>query len=278
MNDSVYTIILHHPARPSSCLMRTLLSLQGATKTNCHVVDVIVQGVKRKSSEVKGLELRYAEVGKNIGIGGGFKLGVKRFLKSNAKWLLKVDDDIVVPRLGADILRMAIKEERSVNKRKLGGIMMATKKTRTRILVKGVSTNNIPYVKPVDGRRGIGKQRFFGCDVRWIITDFTDIGCTLYSRELFDDGCIPDEALFVGGIGLDLVLQGDALGYSWAVCINPQCDHYNLDCHTDEYRGIRSNRAVYRRSLAYFYRKWGIVPIPLATAAGKLSPGGKIEL
>lgn len=278
----IYTIVLHHPSRPVRCLARTLDALSRATAGKKHIVDVIFQGVMNRNhgypTRGKNYRLIYTEVGRNIGIGGGFKLGVKNFLKSGAGRLAKIDDDIAVPRWGWDVLDGILSHEARVGERKLGAVMMSTDRTRVRLLKYGVSVNGIPTVKPVNGNRGTGREKLCGYSVVWKITDFSDVGCTLYPRSLFEDGCVPDEALFVGGIGLDLVYQGNKRGYSWAVCRTPRCEHFAEECHNVHYSGVRSNRETYARSHAHFYKKWGVVSVMLAKVAGKVKQNGKIHV
>lgn len=277
----IYTIVLHHPARSTPCLSKTLQSLETAT-TEDHVVDVIVQGRKNPSGiyqpEAENYELRYVEVGRNLGIGSGFKLGVERFLQTDARRLAKIDDDITIPALAWDILDQIIHSERERNGRKLGSVMMANAKTKTRLLKRMMSPNGIKTSYPVDGMHEHSHCQMFDREVSWSITDFADIGCTLYSRQLFEDGCMPDEKLFVGGIGLDLVLAGTALGYEWAVCGTPKCIHKNKDCHTLEYKQARKNEGIYRNSCRRFLEKWEMIPLPLAKAADIVEPDGGIVL
>ena len=281
-NSRMYTIVLHHPARPVNCLIRTLEALRGATAGDDHVVDVIVQGTKDDTygypKEVDGYHLRYCEVGSNIGIGGGFKLGVERFLQTDAKWLAKIDDDIAVSRRGWDILAGIIEYERTENGRKLGASMMSTGRTRTRLLCESKSPNGLNIIDVVDGDRGCGQSEMFGRQVTWKLTDFSDVGCTIFPRELFESGCLPDEELHVGGIGLDLVYQGNQRGFNWSVCCSPLCDHFGADCHNMQYTSVRNNKDTYIRSHLHFYKKWGVVPMPLARAAGMVRKYGKVHV
>jgi len=110
------------------------------------------------------------------------------------------------------------------------------------------------------------------------VTDFSDVGCTVYARELFDEGCRPDDALRIGGIGLDLVYQGDERGFQWALCGNPRCDHFGDECHNKSYLGVRANTATYAESHEHFYKKWGVVPVPLARVAKKIKKCGIVTV
>ncbi|MHC4298892.1 MAG: glycosyltransferase family 2 protein [Planctomycetota bacterium] len=277
----IHTIVLHHPARPPTCLSRTLKSLKKATSES-HTVDVIVQGKRNPSGKYPAsgnrYRLKYVDVGKNLGIGGGFKLGVERFLETDARWLAKIDDDIIVPHHAWDILREIINTELESHSNKLGGVMMATKRTKTRLLRGKTSPNGVRMIYPIDGEYFRGSKKMLGEWVKWSITDFADIGCTLYPRELFERGCMPDENLFVGGIGVDLILQGNEVLFKWAVCTSPKCTHMNSDCHTSEYADIRKNKEIYRRSCQRFDEKWGIIPLPLARAAGIVKQDGQVVL
>lgn len=277
----IYTIVLHHPARSTSCLLRTLESLESATD-NRHVVDVIVQGKRNPSGSYPkkgdGYELKYADIGKNLGIGGGFKLGVERFLETGAQWLAKIDDDVTIPPQAWDILREVVLLEHERNGVLLGGIMMATAKTKTRLLTKGRNQNGIHTITPVDGHHWLGFENMLGYKVKWCTTEFVDVGCTVYPRHFFGKNCMPDDKLFVGGIGLDLVLQGKKYGYEYAVCTNPKSTHLNNDCHTTDYAQVRKNKKIYKESCLHFYKKWNIVPLPLAKAAGMLRPNGRVVL
>lgn len=277
----IYTIVLHHPARTTACLQRTLASLEGVTNDK-HIVDVIVQGKRNPAGgyplKGDGYKLKYADVGENLGIGGGFRLGVERFLRSDAQWLAKIDDDIVAPPYAWDFLRKIINYEYAKNKCKLGAVMMSTHRTKPRLHAEGKTPNGIQTIIPVEGYHWHGSTTMMTSKLKWRVTDFADIGCTLYQRDLFGINCMPDENLFVGGIGLDLVMQGAKLGYDWAVCFNPRCKHMNKDCHTKQYKQVRTSKETYKKSTKYFYRKWGVVPRPLAEAAGLLTKDGRIKL
>jgi hypothetical protein len=279
MAETVYTLVLHHPSRPVGCLVRTLTALERATNKPGHIVHVIVQGdVKDPYSRGyprtnQHYDLRYSWLNQNIGIGAGFRLAVERFLATEASWLAKVDDDIAVARRGWDILSGIVEHERAGG-RKLGSVMMSTHRTKPRLLKKGFSENKIPLVTPVDGFHCDLHARICGLNVRWWVTDFSDIGCTVYNRELFESGCIPDDKLRVGGIGLDLVFQGNEKGFEWAVCGQPRCEHFGNVCSNKEYRDVRANIKTYAASHDWFYSKWGVVPIPLARVAKKITKGG----
>lgn len=277
----IYTIVLHHPARDTVCLARTLDSLETVTEKD-HVVDVIVQGQRNSLGSYPrkgdGYKLKYADVGKNLGIGGGFKLGVERFLKSDAQWLAKIDDDIIAPAHAWDILHQIHLIENEKNECLLGGVMMATGKTRRRLLKKGVSSNGVKLIYPADGTHWHGTKEMYGQRVKWSITDFADIGCTLYPRCFFEKSCIPDEKLFIGGIGLDLVMQGQERGYKSAVCYEPKNKHLNKDCHSTDYAQVRKNKKTFRNSCIHFHEKWGVTPLPLAQVAGMVRPKRLVAL
>lgn len=277
----IYTIVLHHPARTTTCLQRTLASLEKATGDR-HIVDVIVQGKRNPAggypTKADGFELRYVNVGRNLGIGGGFRLGVERFLKSDAQWLAKIDDDIAAPPYAWDFLRRIIKHEREKNDCRLGAVMMSTHRTKPRLHAESKTPNGIRTIIPVEGHHWKGSTQMHDRKLKWYVADFADIGCTLYQRGLFGKHCMPDEKLFVGGIGLDIVLQGKMHGYDWGVCFNPICKHMNKDCHTREYKQIRTSKETYKASTLHFHEKWGVVPKPLADVAGLLSPDGRIKI
>lgn len=274
----IYTIVLHHPARPVSCLIRTLQSLRFATNGTDHIVDVIVQGKidwdRGYPRRLDGCCLKYSEVGKNLGIGGGFKHGVERFLRTKYKYIAKIDDDIEVPPRGWDVLVGIVDHEKLENKQRVGSVMMSTEKTRTRVFSMGLSPNNVKTMKPIDGHHGYSAKKIYGRNVLWAKADFADIGCTVYNRDLFESGCIPDERLFVGGIGLDLVCQGNEHGFSWFVCRSPRCNHFG--CNNKRYKKIRYDKDVFVKSHKVIYKKWGFSPVKLAELAGLVMKNGKV--
>jgi hypothetical protein len=139
----------------------------------------------------------------------------------------------------------------------------------------GLSPNNVKTMKPIDGHHGCAKEKIHGENVSWAKTDFADIGCTVYNRDLFESGCIPDMRLFVGGIGLDLVCQGNEHGFSWFVCRDPKCNHFG--CYNRRYSKVRyNNKGYFAESHKIIYEKWGFSSAKLAALAGAVTKNGEV--
>jgi len=270
LKDAVTTMVLYHPARPLKCLCNALRSLNGATKLP-HRVEIIVQGnveALPRKKDYPNLDIVFFRKRGNAGTGPRLREAVERFLKSDHKWFCKCDDDMTFPAGGWDHLIAIHEKEKELGEYRLGCAMLAVPKRMwagiPRLFEVLDRKDNLPVLKWEIAHY---ENREIKGGPRWYVCDFADHGCTMFSRDVFESGILPDPTYFAGGNDFDLCQQMLRGGFKSALCIRPRSGHHHQGCKPGKYKKIRYNPLHTNASGEHFMEKWGF-EIPMLTTFG----------
>lgn len=276
MRDVITTCVLYTPSRPIRCLHRALLSLDEAT-TREHHVEVVVQGPLvdtelPEESMFSNIKLRYYHNEKNLGSTVVMVASIERFLKTDHAWWAKCDDDISFEAGGWDMAVSAIQKENALGKYSCACAMIAVPNpmwsSHPRILTRKKREGSADLLvehKRAHVWRG-GAEDLPG----YAVCDLVDIGCTVYARNTFENGCLPDTNIFSSGDTHDFALTMLKEGFKSILVTNPRCQHHHNECKPWQYNVMRYDREPIRRAGQYLIDKWN-VEVPMLTTHKGLS-------
>jgi GT2 family glycosyltransferase len=257
----ITTIVLHHPARPDTCLRRTLESLSAAT-TKAHRVEVVVQGplkpgVKLPVNREYKFSLEYIYKDRNVGLSLPLHESIERL---QSPYWAKLDDDIAVPPDAWDMMIAAIEDERRNQQFKIGMAFIATDNIPPRLF-------EVVYGDTLLFRTGCHVRRH-KLRMDWEVCDFSGMGATVIPKATFDAGFMPDPRYVVSGENIDFCYQLWQKNWHAVHLTRPICMHNHKGCTPPEYGRVRWDRQTITNSANLFWEKWGLVNPQLWKAAG----------
>jgi len=260
----VHTTILHHPARPASCLQLTLDTVRKATKLP-HRVELVVQGPPTDAEWADRipepfeeddfqLEITYRE--KNDRIGIPLKTSFECGMMLGAKWLAKVDDDMEIPEGAYDTMIRCAESEDGMEEFITGAVSLQNESVRA-TCIKKKRLHGGQYV--FETKKNWPRARRKNQLDQWIVSDVIGASCSLYRREIFDKGCMWDQKLHVLE-DFDISLQMKEKGFSPLICMSQHAIHHKKRCVNAAYRSDRRRVAWLKESAMRFQEKWGAIP------------------
>lgn len=253
----VTTAVLHHTARPVSCLLQVLDSLDKAVGDREHVVDLYMQGEGAGDQEVDvskyGFDLVVHQSEKNLGIPYPCSRSIQNCLERGHDWWAKVDDDILMPARGIEFLLDVFSCEDSIGDVVLGAVQMSTgAKTHAHIpKIFALSKDGV-----LERSSGYALERERG-GLLWKICDCVGSGGTVFRSALFREGVIDIDTRVLWGSDSDLCYQLRHQGYRVALVQEPTTEHLR-HCYTPKYMQIRQSKEDLDASLRVFGDKWGV--------------------
>lgn len=264
--EKITTCVLHHPLRPIKCLIRALKSLNNASILQ-HKVEVIVQGPLQdgvslpNSSNFSNIELIYFHNKENLGSAVPLVHSIERFLETDHAWWAKCDDDMSFDEGGWDIVIKTLNNEDNIGEYNCGCSMLAVPILMWAAKPRNFYTKQHPSKKDIKllqwNERGYVSRRI-NDGITYTVCDFADHGCTVFKREIFEAGCIPDSYFFTGGIDFDLCWQMLQKGFKSILVTNPRSMHHHGECKPWKYGVIRYDPEQTNKSGQYFKKKWGL--------------------
>jgi len=264
-NEGIHILVLHHTARPDCCLRRVLRALVGATREQKVRVEVVIQGpvgsVSRLFDGEPSYELVRIDNHVNLGMGRPIVASTERFLNSDYRWFMRLDDDIELSHGSIDEAIATFSRENKP-KQKLDRVMIANQRSVPFMLKTKARPNKCPalYIEKGHSRRvnmkGSNRPKFFICD-------YVDTGCTIIDRKAIENGCVPDMRYFVGGFSIDFGWNAKKLGYRSMLYTADKANHFSRECRTEEHERVRRGTKLVRENGRRFMRKWGVEPLTL---------------
>jgi len=254
-----WTFVPYMPNRPVSCLTRALIALDRAVVDARHRVEVVVQGPCKHElpdPDVFDFDLHYVHNERNEGNAKPPADSIRRFLDSDCAWWCRLQDDIILADRAWHQLVLMIQQEADRG---------------VRIACAQVSTGNAKWmkpwcfeIKPVPG--GVphlalvehAHATHSGGWMQWHVAECVGFGSTVIRREPLEEGCIPDERYFVGGVDTDLALQFHAAGYRSILTVDPVCKHIHSQCSTEAYDNARYSKERHMEAWRVWRDKWGM--------------------
>jgi len=229
VDDRIITYIQHHPLRPQVCLDRTVAALMYATERPQEIV--VVPCDKRE------------------GIGPGHLRTVEYFLKTDARWYARVDDDIEVAPGTWDQLIDAIEHADSTGW-DVACAFSAVQNTQARAFMRrDKDLHTVPGThESVDEP-----------EVHYEVCDVVGQGCTIVPGSTWRDrGCLPWHGYHMGGTDVDLAMQFWEKGMFSLYCDPPRSNHFHDACREPEYERLRYDEAEIRRAGVLFEQRWNV--------------------
>jgi len=270
-DEGITVLILHHTVRPRCCVRRTLRALSGATAIRPFLVEVVIQGPAEDVTWlVRGktnFELVRVDNHKNLGMGVPIAAATERFLKRDHRWMMRLDDDMLLRKGSIDLAIESMLREQE-HGTKVDRVMIANKNSKPVGLRLEKREGDIPALH-LDRGKALW-SRSVRPDLTWSVSDFVDTGCTIFDRAALEDGCMPDPRFFVGSFSVDFGWNALQRGYLSVMYEGSKADHISRQCRSIEHESVRRGESHVRENGRIFADKWGIEPVEITGYKRKL--------
>ena len=226
-------------------------------------VEVIIQG---NASDVDFLykgkppfELVRIDNNRNLGMGRPITDATNRFMDSDYRWFMRLDDDI---ELNTGVIDKAIKllERKQEEGSKIDRVMIANQFSKPVMFKLEKKQGDQPLLIFERGKcieKGVNRKTG---KARWFMCDFVDTGCTIFDKEAIRAGCRPDPQFFVGAFSDDYGWNAHLLGFKSLLYAGSRVNHFARECRSEGHERVRRSTRLVRENSAKFAKKWNVQP------------------